>query len=193
MNLGFINDKFSTQCQRAQGRQFLRTGVRPAVGQRVELTILLSPGNGPRGQMPFRLSGEVVNVNAGSVGMMQGSVYGLGTGQEKDTAAYHNGIGAVVGASMGTTTTATTSSNNTFSTWRPSTSPEDCGIGHGSVALSHMVRALIVNQHPNLNPTGKQLTSAWDHMSSEKKEKVANAIVNKLGAFHGQRVVCEGR
>ena len=41
--------------------------------------------------------------------------------------------------------------------------------------------------------TGKQLLTAWDIASYETKKKVTDSIVGKLGALHGQRIVCEGR
>ena len=56
----FIHDDFALQCSRAQHCTFLRTGIVPAAGQRVELTIVLN--SALRGDLPFRLSGEVTVV-----------------------------------------------------------------------------------------------------------------------------------
>lgn len=57
----FIQDDFATKCTHAQKITFLRTGIVPAVGQRVELTVFLDSTE--RGDIPFRLSGEVTVVH----------------------------------------------------------------------------------------------------------------------------------
>lgn len=57
----FIQDGFAYQCSYAQKRTFLRSGIAPAVGQRVELLTFLDSSE--RGDMPFRLSGEVTVVH----------------------------------------------------------------------------------------------------------------------------------
>ncbi|KAL7549610.1 hypothetical protein ACHAWF_012872 [Thalassiosira exigua] len=177
LSAGFINDKFSAHCQRAQGREFLRTGVRPTIGQRVELTIFLTSGQ--REHKPFRISGEVVNDCVPTSRWDGLSV------AEEDTATY--GAGAV-GASR-------LASHNTLGTsWRPSRSTSDCGVNGGSMALAHMVRALIMREQPSLFITPEQLARVWEsNFSQEKKEEVRKGIVHTLGALHGQRVVCEGR
>ena len=174
LSVGFINDKFSAHCQRAQGRPFLRTGVRPAIGQRVELTIFLTSEQ--RGQIPFRLSGEVVNARVSTTPGWGG----LGAAEEDTLAAVSESLMDI-------------SQDTDISDWRPSTSADDCGVNGGSVALEHMMRSLIMQQRPSLLITPEHLTSAWKSMSNEKKEKVSKAISNKLGAFHGQKIVCEGR
>ncbi|KAL7480312.1 hypothetical protein ACHAW6_006003 [Cyclotella cf. meneghiniana] len=56
----FVHDDFVLQCGRAQGRVFLRTGIVPKVGQRVDLTVFLDSRD--LGHSPFRLSGEVTSV-----------------------------------------------------------------------------------------------------------------------------------
>jgi hypothetical protein len=56
----FVHDDFVLQCDRAQRRVFLRTGIVPKVGQRVDLTLFLDSLD--RGHLPFRLSGEVTSV-----------------------------------------------------------------------------------------------------------------------------------
>lgn len=58
---GFIHDDFVIKCSVAQKRPFLRTGISPKVGHRVELTIVLDSTE--RGDIPFRLSGEVTVVH----------------------------------------------------------------------------------------------------------------------------------
>lgn len=55
----FINDKFCTDCEHNQKRPFIRTGVKPVIGQRMELTIFLMEHIR---RLPFRLSGEVISV-----------------------------------------------------------------------------------------------------------------------------------
>lgn len=52
----FVNDAVSAEMSRIQDRQFLRTGVKPIIGQRVELFCQLTP------EEQFRLSGQVVEV-----------------------------------------------------------------------------------------------------------------------------------
>eukprot|EP00804_Cyclotella_cryptica_P001516 CCRYP_003727-RC/>CCRYP_003727-RC protein AED:0.06 eAED:0.06 QI:121/1/1/1/0.5/0.4/5/2078/296 len=56
----FIHDSVVVECGRAQRRGFLRTGIVPRVGQRVDLTVFLDSPD--RGDLPFRLSGEVTAV-----------------------------------------------------------------------------------------------------------------------------------
>lgn len=185
MSVGFINDKFSAHCQRAQGRPFLRTGVRPANGFRCELTIILSSNERQqqRGNMPFRLSGEVIECGIGIA-----PVPSLEGPEDPCVGKYvAHDAAAVDGSSSVAKTRA-------ISTLLPSTTADDCGISGGSIALGHMVRSLIIQQHPTLTAiTPKQLLSAWYLMSSEKKERVLGGIAKKLGAVHGQRVVCQGR
>ena len=55
----FINDKFCTDCEHNQKRPFIRTGIKPAIGQRIELTIFLMENIR---RLPFRLSGEVIDI-----------------------------------------------------------------------------------------------------------------------------------
>jgi hypothetical protein len=55
----FVNDQFSADCEGNQKRPFIRTGVKPAIGQRVELTIFLQDHIR---RLPFRLSGEVIDI-----------------------------------------------------------------------------------------------------------------------------------
>ena len=55
----FINDKFCTDCEHNQKRPFIRTGVKPVIGQRMELTIFLMEHIR---RLPFRLSGEVISI-----------------------------------------------------------------------------------------------------------------------------------
>ena len=55
----FINDKFCTDCEHNQKRPFIRTGVKPVIGQRIELTIFLMEHIR---RLPFRLSGEVIDI-----------------------------------------------------------------------------------------------------------------------------------
>ena len=55
----FINDKFCTDCEHNQKRPFIRTGVKPVIGQRIELTIFLMEHIR---RLPFRLSGEVISI-----------------------------------------------------------------------------------------------------------------------------------
>lgn len=170
LRAGFVNDKFSAHCQRAQGRPFLRTGVRPAAGHRVELTLFLNSDR--RGRMPFRLSGEVVD----------------------DRASLAPGFGRPAGVSEEDTAAGGIHPDSLDDNWRPSTSTEDSGLNGGSLALSHMVRALIVQRQPSLDVTPTHLSIAWeDSMSHEQKEKISNVVIKKLGARHGQKVLCEGR
>lgn len=55
----FINDKFCTDCEHNQKRPFIRTGIKPEIGQRIELTIFLMENIR---RLPFRLSGEVIDI-----------------------------------------------------------------------------------------------------------------------------------
>lgn len=165
LDTGFINDKFSAHCERAQqGRNFLRTGVRPSVGQRVELTIFLSGDMGSaRENMPFRLSGEVVNCASRLEGMQR---------------------------MMMEDTRGDCFNDN----WRPSTSPTGVGMNGGSLALAHMVRALILQQRPSLNVKPEHLESVWENnLTDEHKRKIQDVVLKKLRAIHGHRVLCEGR
>mmetsp|Transcript_10207 Transcript_10207/g.16816 ORF Transcript_10207/g.16816 Transcript_10207/m.16816 type:complete len:289 (+) Transcript_10207:131-997(+) len=59
MHQTFVNDQFSADCEGNQKRPFIRTGVKPAIGQRIELTIFLQDHIR---RLPFRLSGEVISV-----------------------------------------------------------------------------------------------------------------------------------
>lgn len=54
---GFVVDRKVQEMERVQGRQFLRTGVKPCVGQRIEITLFMAQA---RRLDPFRLSGQVV-------------------------------------------------------------------------------------------------------------------------------------
>jgi hypothetical protein len=63
----FIEDEASASFEAVQGRPFLRTGLRPTSGQRVELKILLRQEQEQQGNMPTkpswcRLSGQVTHV-----------------------------------------------------------------------------------------------------------------------------------
>jgi len=134
--------------------------------------------------MPFRLSGEVVSA-------CEPVMSCIPTEKEK----------------KGDTNTIADASNSILcqpcstSTFRPSTSAEDCGVGQGSVVLASMIQMILgdynTNQQSQSSPllvlTGKQLLTAWDIASYETKKKVTDSIVGKLGALHGQRIVCEGR
>jgi hypothetical protein len=157
---GFINDEFSAHCQEAQGRPFLLTGIRPTLGHRVELTIMLDPEKSVRGGIPFRLSGEVV------LSSMPNDSCNL--------------------ANCGSIISPTTM-------WRPSVSKNDYGINQGSVALAYAMRSLILKQLPDLSINPEQVAYAWDNLLVHKKAKVSHAIVNKLGALHGDKVTCEVR
>ncbi len=55
----FVNDQFSTDCEGNQKRPFIRTGIKPAIGQRIELTIFLQDHIR---RLPFRMSGEVISI-----------------------------------------------------------------------------------------------------------------------------------
>ena len=64
--------------------------------------------------------------------------------------------------------------------------------------LAGMVQSILgdynTNQHdPPPLLTSRQISSAWDIASYETKKKVSDSIISKLGALHGQRIVCEGR
>ena len=178
--VGFINDKFSKQCQQVQRRRFLRSGIPPSSGQRVELNIILSGTDGPRGNMPFRLSGEVVSA---CEPVMRWRQYGSFEGEKKED-TNNAALDMVICQPCST------------STFRPSTSADDCGVGKGSVVLASMIQSLVIStnqQSPSSPLTGSQIASSWDVALDETKKKVIDSIVGKLGALHGQRIVCEGR
>ena len=59
MHQAFVNDEFSADCEKRQNRPFIKTGVKPAIGQRIELTMFLHEHIR---RLPFRLSGEVISV-----------------------------------------------------------------------------------------------------------------------------------
>ena len=182
LGAGYLNDKFSLHCQRAQGRPFLRTGVRPEIGQRVELTIFLASSQ--RENLPFRLSGEVVHAPA--FGREDMVVDGQDTDGRHRAAA---GALTMMGNGKGTAIT-----NFNSPAWRPSTSTMDCGVHGGSMALAHLVRAMIARERPCLAVSGEMLKSTWENdFTEEKKEAVSKIIVGQLGALHGERVVCEAR
>ena len=69
----FIQDDFVIQCSHAQNQTFLRTGIVPQVGQRVDLTIVLNSFS-ERGDLPFRLSGEVTVVHPMPTFRSEGSI-----------------------------------------------------------------------------------------------------------------------
>ena len=129
--VGFINDKFSKQCQQVQRRQFLRSGgVSPRSGMRIELNIILS-GNGPRGNMSFRLSGEVVSA---CQPVMSWKRYEDEKKEDTNTVALSpEGASDMVICQPCST-----------STFRPSTSVDDCGVGKGSVVLAIMIQSLVL-------------------------------------------------
>lgn len=56
----FISDETSRQLQQAHRRDFLKTGTRPAVGQRVELICEVSTTSLPL--LQFRMSGQVTSI-----------------------------------------------------------------------------------------------------------------------------------
>ena len=59
-----------------------------------------------------------------------------------------------------------------------------------------MVQSLVSNQQSSSisSPlTGRKIHDAWAIAEDEIKKKVTDSIVGKLGALHGQRIVCEGR
>jgi len=57
---GFIRDDTVELKEAVQGRQFLRTGIQPTVGQRVDLTLFLTNRKGLRPNIIF--SGQVVKI-----------------------------------------------------------------------------------------------------------------------------------
>lgn len=173
ISTGFINDEFSAHCQEAQGRPFLLTGVRPTRGQRVELIVMLAPGQSVRGDTPFRLSGEVVQATSMLNYLDMAVVDSSNVADDSECGG--GGIGSPI------------------STWHPFVFKDGYGINRGSVALAHVMRSLIMQQRPSLLVTPEHLTYGWKFLPDEKKAKVARAIVNKLGALHGDKVVCEVR
>ena len=184
--VGFINDKFSSKCQQVQRRRFLRSGIRPSSGMRIELNIILS-SDGPRGNMPFRLSGEVVSA---CEPVMSHKRYETPEKEKKeDTTAA--ALACVDENDMVICQPCSTS------TFRPSTSADDCGVGKGSVVLASMIQSLVLTnqQSPSTSSplTGRQIHDAWAIAEYETKKKVTDSIASKLGALHGQRIVCEGR
>jgi len=184
--VGFINDKFSSKCQQIQRRRFLKSGIQPCSGQRIELNIILS-SDGLRGSMPFRLSGEVVSACEPVMSWRQHGSGSIEEEKEDDTNNTADGASNSILCQPCST-----------STFRPSTSAEDCGVGKGSVVLASMIQSILSDyntnqQSPSPLLTGRQLNTAWNIASYETKKKVTDSIVSKLGALHGQRIVCEGR
>jgi hypothetical protein len=55
------------------------------------------------------------------------------------------------------------------------------------------MRSLILQKRPSLSVTPEQLAYAWTYLPDQKKAKVSHAIAEKLGALHGNKVVCEVR
>jgi hypothetical protein len=74
----FVNDQFSADCEGNQKRPFIRTGVKPAVGQRIELTIFL---HDHIRRLPFRLSGEVLAVGPRPIWYPSSSMEDAGPGK----------------------------------------------------------------------------------------------------------------
>jgi hypothetical protein len=151
----FIQDDFATQCAFAQKITFLRTGIAPAAGQRVELTVFLDSTE--RGDIPFRLSGEVTVVHS--------------------MPSWKSGEGSVVSE-----------------TWRPSYSPDDYGACRGSSVLAYILRKKLPQERSKSDGSTPNLNGIWDRVvTSSAKDAIKNKVINKFGALHGQRVVCEGR
>ena len=165
LHQGFVDDDFSHRCQRAQGRSFLYTGVLPAVGHRVELTLFLAASG--RRSLPFRLSGEVTRVR---------SIPAFGQSQPVGAATSLRRV------SMNSCESC--DQNETTTVWRPSMGPDDFGLGRGSVLLADTMRLAL----PGLN-----LMDGWALIPAHAKKTISNMIIERFGALHGQEVVCEGR
>lgn len=199
---GYINDKFSSHCQRAQGRHFLRTGNRPCHGARIELTLIISSDE--RAGIPFRMSGEVVEVGPMPVWKESGDGTAVvhdsdGGGDDDARHVYHldgcadgndgDGDGKQDTTQLRPSITTANSQNNHY--WRPCTLLDDCGPSGGSYSLAQLLRASIPSDR--LLSMGSDLNSVWERLPEESKKHCSNVIVKKLGARHGQRIVCEGR
>jgi hypothetical protein len=177
----------------------LRTGIQPDIqpdiGQRVELTIILSPHfDNKRGQIPFRLSGEVVSACAPNINIHtrnDSSPTSPAYSKEKiqDTPADIEQL-PLQSNSGGSVGSNSTHSQTAISTLRPSTSEGDYG---GSVMLSHMIGEILMKHDPSRLITSEDMSNAWQIASNNTKEEIINAIIRKLGAVHGHRVVCQGR
>jgi len=129
--------------------------------------------------MPFRLSGEVVSACEPVMSWRQ-----YEEEKKEDTNTIADGASDSILCQPCST-----------STFRPSTSAEDCGVGKGSVVLASMIQTILVQYQQSPTPplTPNQISTAWNIASYETKKKVTDSIVSKLGALHGQRIVCEGR
>lgn len=155
----------------------------------MELTCFLTSSE--RQNMPFRLSGEVVNDR---VLPMPGCEEGLVDTISDNAQVVAAGVLSSMSNSSHNHREDTNNDIPIQFCWRPSSSPNDCGVDGGSMALAHMIRSFISNQRPSLVVTPDHLKDVWENkLTCENKEKIANAIVQKLGALHGRRVVCEGR
>jgi hypothetical protein len=199
---GYINDKFSSHCQRAQGRHFLRTGNRPCHGARIELTLIISSDE--RAGIPFRMSGEVVEVGPMPVWKESGDgtavVHDSDGGGDDDARHVYRLDGCADGndgdgdGKQDTTQlrpSITTANSQKNHYWRPCTLLDDCGPNGGSYSLAQLLRASIPSDR--LLSMGSDLNSVWERLPEESKKHCSNVIVKKLGARHGQRIVCEGR
>lgn len=94
----FINDQFSADCDGNQKqRPFIRTGIKPAVQQRIELTIFLQD---TIRRLPFRLSGEVISVGPSPNWHPSSSMEDSGPGKASmccaDAVRYHESGGQMV-------------------------------------------------------------------------------------------------
>lgn len=176
LEAGFIHDEFVSECQRHQGKPFLRTGAPPRGGQRVELSMFVADDSR---DLPFRLSGEVVEI----LPMPPWETAATTIATAAAASRNHDEPRRV---SM--TSSCEDGTDDRFY-WRPSVTDDDSGPGAGSITLSHLLSRM-----EGLSPEdATNLPGVWKRLSPEMKRRASDLVVKTYGARHGQEVVCEGR
>jgi hypothetical protein len=176
----FIEDRMAVQMENIQDRQFLRTGVRPTAGQRVELKMIIHPGfaptaastnrNGDKGNngvVWFGFSGQVTRVAREPVKYFPMSHSSDTFGSK--ALSFFLGTKVFCLSTIDSTTTKKLLPNSTFSPCL-SCNEKDCKGGE-----------LFLPQKD------------WEELQDKVKMDLSFPINLFGGVKHGQEVVCEGR
>jgi hypothetical protein len=175
----FIEDRMAVQMENIQDRQFLRTGVRPTAGQRVELKMFIHPsfaptaastnGKGDKGNgvVWFGFSGQVTRVAREPAKYFPKSHSSDTLGSK--ALSFFLGTKVFCLSTIDSATTKKLLPNSTFSPCL-SCNEKDCKGGE-----------LFLPQQD------------WEDLQDKVKMDLSFPINMLGGVKHGQEVVCEGR
>lgn len=166
----FVLDEFSSGCEKIKERPFLHTGVRPAVGQRIELKVSL-----PNNKLCF-LSGEVTEVrDAPTLKKWRPSTH------ESDC-----------GPGRGSTVLSEILLFNCKGITASSIELDKFAIGRGLKAKT-MEPVPDLQKHAPNRCTYGSMDKMWTRLPKKEKDRVHKYALDSFGALHGQEVVCEAR